>query len=236
MVKNGGSTRTEGVYQRLRADILGGRFTPGERLKFPELSERCGASVGACREALTKLAADGLVTTRAHQGYIVTPLSHEDLADLARARVEVESLVLRLSVLDGDMRWESQAVAAHHSLARTPFHGLGDPDRPSDEWSAAHAAFHTALLAGCGNHRLLNTARSLRQEAELYLQWSVSFGGEPDRDLDTEHREILEAAIARDADRAQELLRDHIAHTAQLLISCAPDEPNGAARGIVDDA
>ncbi|MFC7344210.1 GntR family transcriptional regulator [Saccharopolyspora griseoalba] len=234
MAKHEGSTRTEDTYQRLRADILGGRVEPGQRLKFPELAQRYQASVGSCREALTRLNSEGLVVTRAHQGYVVTPLSYEDLAELSRARVEIESLVLRLSVLEGDMHWESQAVAAHHVLARTPFQRPDDPGHPCDEWSAAHAAFHAALLAGCGNRRLLETARSLRQEAELYLQWSVSFGDEPDRDLATEHRDILDAAVARDADRAQELLRDHIAHTAQLLLSCATDQPGGAASDPAD--
>jgi DNA-binding GntR family transcriptional regulator len=159
---------------------------------------------------------------------MVTPLSHEDLADLTRARVEIESLVLRLSVLDGDMHWEAQAVAAHHLLERTPFFADDDHDHPSDAWAEAHAAFHMALLAGCGNRRLHSTARALREEAELYRQWSVSFGQEPDRDLPGEHRALLEAAITRDPDLAAELLRDHIAHTAQLLISCAEDEPNTA--------
>ena len=226
MSDNGGATRTQGVYGRLRADILGGRLVPGQRLKFPELSQRYETSVGAAREALTRLAAAGLVRTQAHHGYTVTPLSHEDLADLTQARVEIESLVLRLSVLHGDMRWEAQTVAAHHVLERTPFLAHDGADHPSDEWSAAHAAFHQTLLAGCRNRRLLATAQALREEAELYLQWSVSFGQEPDRDLPGEHRALLEAATARDADLAAERLRDHIAHTAQLLIHGAPDEPN----------
>ncbi|WP_410589368.1 GntR family transcriptional regulator [Amycolatopsis sp. lyj-23] len=229
MSGSAGTTRTEAVYQRLRADILGGRLAPGERLKFPLLSERYQTSVGAAREALTRLTADGLVTTRPHQGYLVTPLSHRDLAELTQARVEIESLVLRLSILEGSVHWEAQAMAAHHLLERTAFKHSDDPDHPSDEWSAAHSAFHATLLAGCSNQRLVDTARSLRQEAELYLQWSVSFGTEPDRDLATEHRHILEAAISRDADRAQELLRDHVAHTASLLIRGAPDEPNHPA-------
>ncbi|WP_040865345.1 GntR family transcriptional regulator [Nocardia exalbida] len=228
MAKSGGTTRADGIYQALRGDILGGRLVPGERLKFPELSEHYKVSVGAAREALTKLAAEGLVTTKAHQGFLVRPLSHRDLAELTQARVEIESLVLRLSVLEGDMRWEADAVAAHHFLERTRYRDPAEPSHPTDEWSTAHAAFHNALLAGCGNRRLLDTARALRQEAELYLQWSVSFGNEPDRDVPGEHRELLDAAVSRDADRAQDLLRDHIAHTAQLLISCAPDQPNSA--------
>ncbi|MBB4682610.1 GntR family transcriptional regulator [Amycolatopsis jiangsuensis] len=226
MSRTAGTTRTESVYGRLRADILGGRLVPGQRLKFPELPQHYASSVGATREALTRLAGEGLVRSQPNQGYTVTPLSHEDLADLTLARVEVESRVLWLSVLHGDLQWEAQAVAAHHLLERTPYRNRSDPDHPSDEWSEAHAAFHRALLAGCPNRRLLSTARGLREEAELYLHWSVSFGHEPDRDVASEHRALVEAATARDADRAAELLRDHIAHTAQLVIRGAPDEPN----------
>jgi len=228
MTGSEGSTRADGVYQRLRRDILGGRLVPGERLKFPELSRRYETSVGAAREALTRLVADGFVRTQTHQGFSVTPLSHEDLAELTYARLEIESLVLRLSVRDGDMAWEAAAVAGHHVLARSPFLAQDGADHPTDAWSAAHAVFHGALLAGCPNRRLLATAIGLREEAELYLQWSVSFGREPDRDLAGEHRALLDAVVAREADRAAELLRDHIAHTAQLLISVATDEPNDA--------
>ncbi len=182
--------------------------------------------MGAAPEALTRLVADGFVRTQSHQGFSVMPLSHEDLAELTRARVELESLVVRLSVHEGDMSWEAQAVAAHHVLERTTFLAEDDADHPTDEWAAAHAAFHFALLAGCRNRRLLAMAHKLREEAELYLQWSVSFGREPNRDLASEHRGLLDAVVARDVERAAELLRDHIAHTAQLLIRGATDEPN----------
>lgn len=224
MVRQSGQTAR--VYQRLRSDILGGRLVPGQRLKFPELCERYQTSVGAAREALTKLAAEGMVTMQAHQGYSVVPLSHDDLADLTLARVEVESLALRLSVQHEDVHWESNAVAAHHLPDRTPMIGQDDPDRPSDRWVQAHAAFHVALLSGCPNRRLVGIARGLREEAELYRQWSVSLGHEPGRDIAGEHRGILDATIAQDADLAADRLRDHIAHTAQLLITCAADEPN----------
>ncbi|MGW4029220.1 GntR family transcriptional regulator [Streptomyces sp. NPDC004838] len=222
----GGTTRTEGIYQKLRHDILGGRLVPGERLKFPDLCERYETSVGAAREALTRLKAEGLVRAQPHQGYMVTPLSHEDLADLTQARVEIESLVLKLSVQEGDMRWEADAVAAHHLLERTPFLSDDGGTHTGESWTKAHAAFHLALIAGCPNRRLAATARALREEAELYRQWSV--GQEPDRDLAGEHRAILAAAVERDADLAAALLRDHISHTTRLLISCAVDEPNAA--------
>lgn len=235
MTSRGTAGAADGVYARLRADILGGRLVPAQRLKFPDVSQRYNTSVGAAREALTQLTAEGLVTQQRNQGFAVVSLSHADLADLCQARVEVESRVLQLSVLHGDMQWESQAVAAHHVLERAPFVLADDADHPSDAWSRAHATFHHALLVGCPNRRLLATARQLREEAELYLQWSFSFGHEPDRDIPGEHRALLEAATARKAERAAELLRDHIAHTAQLVIRGAPDEPNAGASGDARD-
>lgn len=220
-----GGTRVERAHQQLRADILGGRLTPGQRLKFPELGQRCEASVGVIREALARLAAEGLVRAQPHLGYVVTPLSHEDLAELTAARVQIESLVLHQSVEQGDMAWEGAAVAAHHLLERTPMTEPDDPRQITDAWSTAHENFHIALLNGCPNRRLLAIACSLRQEAELYRRWSVSLGHEPDRDIAGEHRAILDAALDRDTDLAAQRLRNHIAHTAQLLISCAADEP-----------
>jgi DNA-binding GntR family transcriptional regulator len=219
-----GGTRADEVQERLRADILGGQRTPGERLKFPDLCEQHEVSAGVIREALTRLVDQGLVRVQAHQGYVVTPLSHRELGELTVARMELESLVFRLSVLEGDMSWEAGAVAAHHVLERAPFTADGNPSQLSEEWSQAHAAFHVALLAGCGNRRLQEMALKLREEAELYRRWSVSLGQEPRRDIAGEHRALLDAALARDPELAAERLADHISHTARLLISCAEDD------------
>ena len=201
----------------LRSDILAGRMQPGERLKFPDLCERYEASVGVTREALISLVGEGLVRSENHQGYVVTPLSEHDLGDLTAARLEIESLVFRQSVVDGDVEWEARAVSAHHVLSRTPLADADGTGRMSDEWARVHTEFHDALLSGCPNRRLLETARALRREADLYQRWSVSLGQEPERDIPAEHRGLLDAAVSRDADLAVERLREHISHTRKLL-------------------
>jgi DNA-binding GntR family transcriptional regulator len=212
------TTRADAVYTRLRADILSGELAPGQRLKFPELCGRYETSVGAAREALARLASGGLVRAQAFQGYVVTPLSVPELVELTTARVEVESLVLRMSVRNGDTPWEADAVAAHHLLERAPWLDEDSPTRSTEHWAQAHARFHDALLAGCGNHRLRTMAGSLRDEAELYRQRSIAPGQRADRDIVGEHRAILAAAVARDADRAARLLREHITLTTRLIM------------------
>ena len=222
-------TRTDEVYGRLRANIFGGRLVPGQRLKFSELRDGYSTNMGATREALTRLVAEGLVDVTPHQGYRVVSLSHRELADLTVARIEIETRLLRLSLQDGDMAWEARLVAAHHVLERTPLIGPDDPDRPSEAWNAAHTTFHEALIGGYPNRRLTAIARSLREEGELYRQWSISLGGRPRDRAAADHRELLEPALSRDAEVAGERLGAHIAHTADLLIRYATDEPTAGA-------
>ncbi|MBA3905378.1 MAG: GntR family transcriptional regulator, partial [Pseudonocardiales bacterium] len=192
MSRSGAPTQAERVYAELRADILAGRQRPGARLPFAALTARYEASTGVAREALTRLAAEGLVESEPQYGFRVVPLSVADLNHLTDARAAIETLVIGQAVEHGGVGWESEVLAAHHRLERTPQMAAGDPDRLSDDWTVAHAAYHHALLAGCPNPRLLAIAESLRDAAELYRRWSVPLA-HADRDIAGEHRTILHA-------------------------------------------
>jgi DNA-binding GntR family transcriptional regulator len=209
-------TRAAIVGKTMRDDILAGRLRPGERLMFPEICKSYGASVGAIREALVGLVAQGLVKTEAHQGYIVTPLSHDDLLELTAARIAIEPVLLRESITQGDIEWESRVITTHHVMNRTPRSDPSESLRTSEEWEAKHEAFHNALFSGSTNRRLLAIVRSLGEEATLYRRWSMSL--EADRDVAGEHQGLVDAAIARDADLAVERLITHISITTQLLL------------------
>jgi DNA-binding GntR family transcriptional regulator len=211
-------TKAERVYELLRGDILAGRLPPGARLRYAELCERYAASTGVLREAMLRLCEQGLVKGEPQQGFQVVGLSVEDLRDLTEARVVLETLVFRSALANGDIEWESGILAAHHRLARTPQHDIDDPDRLSDDWVTKHAAFHHALLDGCANQRLKEIARSLRDSAELYRQWSLPLGNGAERDISSEHDELLEAVLVRDADRAVESLPTHITRTSNMLL------------------
>jgi DNA-binding GntR family transcriptional regulator len=236
---SGQRTRSEAVHDRIRADILGGRLRPGQRLKFPELSERYGVSTGAVREALLRLAARNLVSSEAHHGFQVTDLTARGLADLTEARIEIESLALRRAISEGDLAWQARVLAAHHTFEQTPRgtgdgtgSGDGNGDEPSEQWLIAHADFHTALLEGCANTRLRDLAASLREEAELYRRWSRPTPEDAERWTDEavheEHRDLLGAVMTRDAERADAALRRLIGSTALLALDIGTD-PTAAA-------
>lgn len=217
MPRSEAPTRVEQLYGELRADILAGRLRPATRLQFTALSERYGASMGVAREALARLAAEGLVEAVPRHGFRVVPISATDLRHLTDARVAIESLVLRESLAHGGIEWESRVLAAHHRLARTPPSEPDDPERVSEQWAEAHRDYHAALLCGCPNPRLVAVAESLRAAAELYRRWSWPLGGQH-RDVAGEHRSILEAVLAHDTEAAVAALTAHIEQTTRVLL------------------
>lgn len=213
----GGESLAVDVYAQLRSEIFDRRFSPGERLKPIELGERFGVSISVMREALGLLAAKNLVVIERNRGFHVTRLSVTELTDLTAARKINEGAALRLSVERGGVTWESEVLAAHHRLSSQPMYLPGEPRTRNNEWAAAHIAFHHKLIDACGNAVLLDICDRLSDAAELYRAWSGS-SGEVNRDVAGEHRGLLEAALAHDADLAVERFEAHVERTAEILL------------------
>jgi DNA-binding GntR family transcriptional regulator len=224
------STRGEVAFLDLRRDILSGRLLPGQKLQFSDLSARYTTSVGALREALSRLAEQGLVISEPQQGFRVVPVSPDDLQDLTAARVEIETMALRRALASGDLAWEARLVAANHILEGTQQLSDDDPRQVTDEWTAAHQHFHDVLLEACEIRRIKEIAASLRDAAELYRRWSRFIGSERNRDIPGEHEEILRAALKRDVDGAIKLLVQHIEYTTNAVLASGQlsAEPDGA--------
>ncbi|WP_374104643.1 GntR family transcriptional regulator [Streptomyces sp. GESEQ-4] len=105
-------SRAEEIYQRLRSDILNGRLAPGSRLRVEALKGNYGASSGVLREALPRLAGQGLATFAPQQGFRVVTVSPEHLKELTEARVFIETHVVRESVTIGTIGWESDLLGS----------------------------------------------------------------------------------------------------------------------------
>jgi len=222
------TSRATLVYEALRRDILSGDFAPGERLAFTSLTPRYECSVGVLREALQRLAEQGLVDATPAFGFRVTAISPADLEELTTARQEIEVLALRYAIRGGDTAWEARLVAAHHILSQSVQYEDIDAARFTEAWAVAHNDFHVALLTGCANRRILASALGLRDAAELYWRWSAPHY-DRERDIAHEHREILEATLAREEDHAADLLSRHISRTTDKLLGGVgqpTDEPD----------
>ena len=209
---------TQRAYDQLREALLDCRFEPGEPLRIGELCKRLDASQGAVREALSRLTSEGLVEARPQRGFRVTPISAEDLRDLTAARIEIEELCLRHAIESGDVRWEARLVAAFHQLSRTPALEPGTPRRFDRRFVALHHSFFDVLVSSCDSLWLARV-RHMLQVQELRYHGRSPPPAPGERDLVGELREVMEAAIAREADRACRLLALHMRRSAELLIA-----------------
>jgi GntR family transcriptional regulator, carbon starvation induced regulator len=223
-------TLQEQVYQRVRADILAGKLRPGQRLKLAALRAEHRVSLSVVREALTRLAEQKLARLQPQQGFEVASLSVPDILDLTAVRIAIEGLALRRSIELGDVAWEARLVAANHVLGATPRDDVSDGTRRmSEAWAAAHASFHAALIDACGSPILRDICRSLYDASEFYRRWTYSETGFS-RDVVVEHRALMEAALARDTERAVTLLSRHFENTTRTVLARLPSIPAAPAR------
>lgn len=229
MVKRaGGESLVVDVYEELRNDIFDRRLEPGARLKPMELGKRFGVSISVMREALGLLAAKDLVTIERNRGFHVTTLSAQTLRSLTETRKIVEGSALQLAIERGSVAWEAEVLAAHHRLAGAPMPDAESIGERSKIWSDAHVAFHRTLIEACGNPVLLDLCVRLSDSAELYRAWSGLQSGDPKRDVAGEHRGLMEAALAHDADAAVAHFEAHVERTAEIVLGLDTEAPDHA--------
>jgi GntR family carbon starvation induced transcriptional regulator len=214
-------TLNASALTQLRSDIIACRLMPKERLRVEVLRERYGMGTSPIREALMRLEAEGLVELEQNKGFRVSEVSHENLIDLMRTRIELETIALRWSLEKGGVEWEAHLLSAFHRLSRQTKIDPANPDAISEDWSKEHAAFHTALVSACGSPTLMSIRARLFEQADRYVALSIMSSG-PLRDDVTEHKQLMRTALNREIDKMIELNRLHITKTLDKVAASLP--------------
>ena len=230
-------TLASSVYQRLLDDILSGVLKPGRKLRLQSLAERYAVGNSPLREALNRLSTNGMVMREENKGFRVSPASIEELQELIRTRCWLEETALRKSIENGDAAWEERIVLAFHRLGRLERTGDSDNVYRSPEWEDLHRNYHLALLSGCDSDILLGYCGQLHEQTLRYRNL-VEVVKYRDRHEGTEHRNIQDAVLERNADRAIELLNAHYNVTSEIVIASgsldryAGNDSRGKPRGV----
>lgn len=214
------TTRASAIYVDLRNAILSGTLPPEAKLNVRSLSEQFQTGLSPIREALNRLSTEGLAHHADNKGFVVSPVSLDELVDLTQARCWMNEIGIRKSIELGGGDWEERILIASHRLARCNRVSKGsDTDsiaRPDLAWNIAHKAFHQALVSASGSPWLIETCSQLFDSAERYRSLA-SLAGTSRSDPRDEHKDILNAALDRDAERAARLLTEHFKRTADLV-------------------
>jgi DNA-binding GntR family transcriptional regulator len=209
---NPGPTAAETVLQQLRVFLASGRLLPGQQLVQEDLAEDLGVSRVPIRESLKILEGEGHVTYHPNRGYFVTELSADDLIELYRIRQILEAEALAQAVVevsDADIADIEKILEQVEQAAE-----LGDVHALSE----ANRAFHFSIIELSGMNRLSRLIRQLWDASDIYR--TVYFRDPVNRErVHSEHREIIDALKARDA---QALIGAQNSHREQAVAALKP--------------
>lgn len=209
--------RTAFVLETIKSSILNGRLRPGQPLVEAELAASFGVSKTPVREALKTLCGSGLVVMTAYRGASVRIADAAMVDQVSDVRMVLEPEALRRGVERGALF--TAAAEALAGAAQGDVSGMNEANR----------AFHRALYRSCGNPLMIEMLDGLRDQTALIsvTGWGVSPTWEEEAG---EHRDILTAAQAGEADRAAVLLRAHIGGFRDRVLARLPAETPGLAR------
>jgi DNA-binding GntR family transcriptional regulator len=201
-------TVAETVKARLRDDILQGRLEPGAPLRQNDVARRFGVSTTPVREAFALLQAEGLVEIDRYRGAVVFRPTVDDVRDAYEIREALETLATGKAA---ERITEEEADRLDALLAEMS--ATDDVER----WMELNDEFHLGIYAAANSPRLLPVIASQRDGCGPYIRLNVEHPARR-RVKDTQHREILDACRARDADRARDALRTHLRQSMDEIL------------------
>lgn len=208
------------VLGALRTAVISGELAPGSLHSVQQLATQLGVSRTPVREALIKLAQQGMVRFERNRGVRVLQTSLHDLEEVFALRLLLEVPATRraCAILDSAGRRDLRKVF-------TAMERAADADDEFALWEHDRS-FHRTLLEASGNRRLAQYVDGLR-DTVLRRGVSTARSSRSLHDIVSEHLEILVRIEDVDADGAAAAMHDHVRHTAELLIAQESGEPEG---------
>lgn len=187
------------ISRVLAERIIAGKLEAGSRLGQDHIAEEFGASHVPVREAFRRLESQGLVVSEPRRGVRVAGFSLEEVREVAEMRAALEALALRNAAPHLTKAILDQAEEANRA---------GDRARDVQAWEEANRTFHRIILTPCGMPRLLKAIDDLHTASARFLfsGWRAEWEAPTDRD----HRAILDALRAGQADMAASVLARHV--------------------------
>jgi DNA-binding GntR family transcriptional regulator len=190
-------------------------LAPGQRLTESQFTQRLGVSRSSVREAFQRLTADGLLAFEPHRGVTVRQLSRREIDHLFHVRGALEALAVRLALPVLAQRPERMLALQEDMDAAVE---KGEMSRFSD----LNRAFH-ALFAETADNPLLAEMLQRLGNSLYWLQFRVLIGSEAVFDTNLQHRQLVQAVLAKDTADAEAAMLDHV-ERSRLLIQSLSDE------------
>jgi DNA-binding GntR family transcriptional regulator len=204
-------TLREKIYQKIRDDIMYGRFVPGERLVETRLVKEFNASRTPIREALRQMETEGMITFQRNRGITVTKLSTKEVDEIYTLRCLLEGFAARLSAekcIKKDLVYLSNLQKKLEKAAR---------DFELVDWLENNSLFHNYFLDNCENSNLIQVLDALKRRVYRYQYTGIRIPGHFEAYL-AHHRAIIEACESKNGKKAEKYMRIHLEKVRDVLL------------------
>lgn len=202
-------TLSDQLVDLVRNRILSGAVSTDQAIRQDALAAELGVSKIPLREALARLEEEGLIRSQANRGFFVSPLSTSEAKEVYELRLKLEPEATALAA-------ELATEADHAHAVETLDTLYSVTDEHGEGVGAFNRAFHRALFRPCGKPITVNILERLQVLSERYVRMHLEPLGRDER-ANEEHRELLQAWLARDTGRVTALVRAHIGKTIEDL-------------------
>lgn len=197
------------VFERLEADILGGKYQRGEIVTELQLCAELGVSRTPVREALRRLSSEHLIEDSA-RGTMVLGVVRKDFEDMCSIRLRIEGLAVHGFI---ENMTEESLQALREAVELQEFYlNKSDPDHIR----AQDTRFHEVIYQHCGSTILCDVLSPLHKKVQKFRRISIEEPGRAEHSV-REHREIYDAIAAKDVELAEKRMNEHVGH-AMLAI------------------
>lgn len=205
-------TAQQFAYEVLRRSIMRGLLQPGTHLAQIQLAEQLQTSTTPVREALRRLAGEGLVRIDHHRGAIVRGLDRDELFEIYEIRLLLEPMAIRAAAERITEEELAEAEALWEKMNDHSDVGV---------WADVNREFHAVFARASGSGRLIQILGGLRDAAAPYVRWSLTVLPEFSTQANEEHRALLDACRARDGERAAAIEEAHLRGTLAAVTAGA---------------
>lgn len=212
-LKDDSTSVTQRIYKKIRMAILTGEIPAGERLVELDLAAKMQSSRTPVREALQKIASEGLIYSIPRAGYIVGEISEIDLQEIFEARIAIEQAAAKLA-LEHITPDEIEMIKANiEESEKTIKRGLKDQMVDFD------TEFHDILCGASRNNRLIQFSQTLRDHLLRYRMIALRIPRMA-KGATAEHKQIFKALQSKDSKKLEETIHFHLERSKEHILTC----------------
>lgn len=206
--KKGSKSLTSMIFEKIREDILVGEYISGEKIVEAKLAEEFGVSRTPVREALKQLELDGLVDNIPNRGVIVKGISKQDIDDIFAIRIAIEGIAAKWAI---ERMEESDLEKMKEIFELMEFYTF---KKDVDKIAELNTKFHEIIYNATKSRYLEHVLTDFQFFMKTTRYKSLSSPGRMESTLE-EHREVLDAFMHKDIDRAVKAILEHISNSRE---------------------